>query len=178
MPIYFNAAQVPMANKAFNDAEKLVAQQFRLSDKELKSSKYEVKTLAYLNEQEIKDGTFAHLCKYTFEKNDALEENSRGGFDFYRICLQDNTILEAVERANPFIKLSPLMLYIAVHELIHVLRFTNGEIDFHAGEDEKEREEIIVHNLTRTTLQPVKGYDVDMVLDCFSNNFRNFDILN
>lgn len=178
MPLYFNSAQVPVAKRAFNDAEKLVAQQFRLSEKELKSNKYEVKTLVYLNEQEIKAGAFAHLCKYTCGKTDDLNEKRQDGFDFYRICLQDNTILEAVERANPFIKLSPLMLYIAVHELIHVLRFTNGEIDFHAGENEKKKEEIIVHNLTRTALQPVKGYDLDMVLDCFSNNFRNFDIFN
>lgn len=178
MPLYFNAAQMPMTNKAFNDAEKLVAQQFRLSEQDVKNNKYEVKTLAYLNEQEIKDGAFAHLCKYTFEKADTSEGKSRGAFDFYRICLQDNTILNAVERANSFIKFSPLMLYIAVHELIHVLRFSTGDIDFHAGEDEKEKEEIIVHSLTKTTLQPVKGYDVDMVLDCFSNNFRNFDIFN
>jgi len=72
MPLYFNALQVPMAKKAFNDAEKLVASQFRLSEQELKKIKYEVKTLAYLNEQEIKDGTFAHLCKYTFEKRMSL----------------------------------------------------------------------------------------------------------
>ncbi|MDI6742735.1 MAG: hypothetical protein QMD11_08340 [Smithella sp.] len=178
MPLYFNSAQVPATKRAFSDAEKLVAQQFRVSEQDVKKNKYEVKTLAYLNEQEIKDGTFAHLCKYTYDKSDALEENSRRGFDFYRICLQDNTILSAVERANPFIKFSPLMLYIAVHELIHVLRFSRGEIDFHADEAEKEKEEIVVHNLTKTALQPVKGSDLDIVLDCFSNNFRNFDIFN
>jgi len=178
MPLYFNALQVPMAKKAFNDAEKLVAGQFRLSEQELKRNKYEVKTLAYLNEQEIKDGTFAHLCKYTFEKTDIFDDSRKDGFDFYRICLQDNNILDAVERANSFIKLSPLMLYIAVHELIHVLRFSNGTSDFHADTDDKEKEEGIVHNLTRAALQPVKGYDLEIVLDCFSSNFKNLDIFN
>jgi hypothetical protein len=178
MPLYFSAAQLPMATRAFNEAEKLVSYQFRLSEKELKSNKYEVKTLAYLNDQEIKEGAFAHLCKYSFEKADGFNESRKAGFDFYRICLQDNTILDAVERANPFIKLSPLMLYIAVHELIHVLRFNSGEIDFHAEEEEKEKEEVIVHNLTRATLQPVKGYDLDMVLDCFGTNFKNIDFFN
>lgn len=178
MPVYFNALQVPMAKKAFNDAEKLVASQFRLSEQDFKRTKYEVKTLAYLNEQEIKEGTFAHLCKYSYEKKAIDDDSRKDGFDFYRICLQDNNILDAVERANPFIKLSPLMLYIAVHELIHVLRFGNGEIDFYADNEEKEEEEVIVHNLTRSALQPVKGKDLEIVLDCFSSNFKNFDIFN
>ncbi len=168
----FNTAQLPMANKAFNDAEKLVSRHFRLSEDQLKKNKYDVKTLAYLDQHEIKDGAFAHLCKYSYQKLEGFAE-SEECFDFYRICLQDNIILDAVERANPFVKLSPLMLYIAVHELIHVLRFGSGEIDFDAAAEEKEEEETIVHNLTRSALQPVKQHDLDIVLECFSSNFKN-----
>jgi hypothetical protein len=62
--------------------------------------------------------------------------------------------------------------------LIHVLRFSQGEIAFEAGLEEKEKEETIVHNLTREALQPVKGYDLEIVLDCFSSNFKNFDMFN
>ena len=178
MPLYFSAAQVPVTKKAFNDAENLVSRQFRLSEDQFKKNKYEVKTLAYLDKQEIKDGAFAHLCKYTYEKPGGSARNIENNFDFYRICLQDDIILDAVERANPFIKLSPLMLYIAVHELIHVLRFNQGEIDFEAGTEEKEKEEVIVNNLTRAALLPVKGYDLEIVLDCFSSNFKNFDTFN
>jgi len=178
MPLCFNALQVPLAKNAFNDAEKLVVNQFRLSEQDFKKTKYEVKTLAYLNEQEIKEGTFAHLCKYSYEKKAIYDDSRKDRFDFYRICLQDNNILDAVRRANPFIKLSTLMLYIAVHELIHVLRFGNNEIDFYADNEEKEEEEVVVHNLTRAALQPVKGNDLEIVLDCFSSNFKNFDIFN
>jgi len=177
MPLYFNSVQVPMAAKAFYDAEKLVLRQFRLADQELKNTKYEVKTLAYLDEHEIKDGTFAHLCKYCYEQAGESIFNSESRFDFYRVCLQDNTILDAIERANPFVKLRPLMLYIAVHELIHILRFSSGQSDFNAGEDEKEKEEMIVHRLTRSTLEPVKGeYDLEIILDCFDSNLRKFDL--
>ncbi|MBN1364903.1 MAG: hypothetical protein JW976_08885 [Syntrophaceae bacterium] len=178
MPLYFSAAQVPVTKKAFSDAENLVSRQFRISDAEFKKNKYDVKTLAYLDEKEIKDGAFAHLCKYTYEKTDGSTVRIGNKFDFYRICLQDNIILDAVKRANPFIKLSPLMLYIAVHELIHVLRFTNGEIAFDAAAEEKEKEEVIVNNLTRAALLPVKGYDLEIVLDCFSSDFKNFDTFN
>lgn len=178
MPLYFSAAQVPVTKKAFNDAEILVSRQFRLGDEQFKKSKYEVKTLVYLDEQEKRAGAFAHLCKYSYEKPGAPGGEKENKFDFYRVCLQDNIILDAVERANPFIKLSPLMLYIAVHELIHVMRFSNGEVDFEAGAEEREKEEVIVNNLTRAALVPVKGCDLEIVLDCFSSNFKNIDTFN
>jgi len=175
---YFNAAQLPLTNKAFNDAEKLVARNFRISEEKLKRNRYDVKTLAYLEQHEIKEGTFAHLCKYAYEKLADSPEANEGSFDFYRICLQDNIILDAVERAHSFIKFNPLMLYIAAHELIHVLRFASGEIEFDASVEEKEQEEAIVHNLTKIALQPAKHHDLDIVLDCFSSRYKICDIFN
>jgi hypothetical protein len=175
---YFNAAQLPVANKAFTDAEKLVARNFRISEDQLKKNRYDVKTLAHLKQHEIKEGAFAHLCKYAYEKPHDPAEKTTEGFDFYRICLQDNIILDAVERANSFIKFNPLMLYIAAHELIHVMRFGNGEIDFDASLEKKEQEEAIVHNLTKIALQSAKHHDLDIVLDCFSSSFKISDLYN
>lgn len=174
----FNKAQVPVVARAFNDAEKLVSRHFRLSEDDLRKNKYDVKTLAFLEQHEVKDGAFAHLCKYSYEKPSDLRPDGHEGFDFYRVCLQDNIILDAVDRANSFIKFSPLILYIAVHELIHVLRFSNGAIDFAAPPEEKEQEEKIVHNLTRSTLQPVKHNDLEIVLECFSSDFTISDLYN
>ena len=175
---YFNAAQLPLANKAFNDAEKLVSRNFRISEEQLKKNRYDVKTLAYLEQHEIKEGAFAHLCKYVYEKPDSSAKKNKEGFNFYRICLQDNIILDAVERANSFIKFNPLMLYIAAHELIHVLRFSNGDIDFDASLEKKEQEEAVVHNLTKIALQSAKHHDLDIVLDCFSSGFKICDLYN
>ncbi len=174
----FNRAQIPVAARAFNDAERLVSRHFRLSEDDLRKNRYDVKTLAFLEEHEVKDGAFAHLCKYGYEKPAGLSPDGREGFDFYRVCLQDNIILDAVDRANSFIKFAPLMLYIAAHELIHVLRFETGAIDFNAPQEEKEREEKIVHNLTRSALQPVRHNDLDIVLDCFSSEFSISDLCN
>lgn len=171
MSRYFNSAQIPAAAKAFTDAEGLVLRQFRLEHDDLRKSRYDVKTLAFLEEHEVEDGAFAHLCKYTYETPAASVKDGKEEIEFYRVCLQDNIILDAVERANSFIKLSPLLLYIAVHELIHVLRFQNGDMDFHAPPDKKSQEEVIVHNLTRQALQPVNHAHMDIVLDCFSGQF-------
>lgn len=172
MTRYFSSVQLPLANKAFSDAEKVVSRHFRMSENQLRQNKYDVKTLAYLTQHEVKDGAFAHLCKYSFEKPAGAAENDKEGFDFYRVCLQDNIILNAVDRANSFIKLSPLMLYIAVHELIHVLRFGNGSMDFDASVEEKEKEEKIVHDLTRDALQAACSHDLTIVLDCFSSRYK------
>lgn len=174
----FNKAEIPIAGRAFSDAEKLVSRHFRMSEGDLRKNKYDVKTLAFLEQHEVKDGAFAHLCKYSYEKSSDLRPEDKEGFDFYRVCLQDNIILDAVDRANTFIKFSPLMLYIAVHELIHVLRFGTGAISFDASQEEKEQEEKIVHHLTRSALQSVKQKDLEIVLDCFSSEFTISDLYN
>ena len=82
MPLYFNTAQVPIAKRAFNDAKKLVSYHFRLSENQFKKNKYDVKTLAYLDQQEIQDGTFAHLCKYSYEKPDVFAGSGKTGLIF------------------------------------------------------------------------------------------------
>jgi hypothetical protein len=175
---YFSPTQIPVAARAFNDAEKLVSRHFHLSATDLRKNKYDVKTLAFLEQHEVKGDAFAQLCKYSYEKPSGLSPDGKEGFDFYRVCLQDNIILDAVDRANSFIKFSPLMLYIAVHELIHVLRFGRDDIDFNAPDEEKEAEEKIVHALTRSALQSVKQNDLEIVLDCFSNEFKISDLYN
>jgi len=175
---YFNAAHIPVAARAFNDAEKLVSRHFRLSEDDLRKNRYDVKTLAFLEEHEVNDGAFAQLCKYSYEKPSGLHLEEKEGFEFYRVCLQDHIILDALERANTFIKLSPLMLYIAVHELIHVLRFSTGAADFGAPSEEKEKEEKIVHGLTRSALQPAQQTDMNMVLDCFSSEYTISNLYN
>ena len=66
---YFNATHIPVAARAFSDAEKLVSRHFRLTEDDLRKNKYDVKTLAFLEEHEVNDGAFAHLCKYSYEKS-------------------------------------------------------------------------------------------------------------
>jgi hypothetical protein len=54
-----------------------------MSEDQLRQNKYDVKTLAYLTQHEVKDGAFAHLCKYSFEKPGSSAEEGKEGFDFY-----------------------------------------------------------------------------------------------
>ena len=172
--IYFSSAEISFINGTFSKAEKLAEKHFHLSPEDWKTYRYEVKTLAFLEEQEVNNRAFAHLCKYYYENEDGVDNKTN--FHFYRICLQDDRILNAVERGSSFIKLMPLMLYIATHELIHVVRFTRGESDFDASMEEKIKEEKKVHSITRNILQPIADRNLNLVLDCFSDQYHIGDI--
>ena len=174
--MHFNPLQMSLANNMFQHAENLAGQYFRLSRDDMKNYRYDVKTLAYLEEHEVKNGAFAHLCKYHYKKEEST--NQSGDFHFYMICLQDNRILDAVERGHSFIRLNPLLLYIAAHELVHIIRFEAREVDFDASREEKEREEDKVHTLTRDMLQSSISPDLKLILDCFSNRYKIGDLFN
>ena len=174
MDRYFNAAQISLAGRTFVQADKLARQYFRLSRGEWKEQRYDVKTLAFLEKHEVREGAFAHLCKYEYGRD---PEPEGGGLHFYRICLHDDRILDAIDRAHSFIRISPLLLYIAAHELVHVIRFDRGEGNFDAPEDEKSGEEEKVHRITRNLLKPVTDADLNLVLDCFSNRYQIGDLM-
>ena len=172
--MYFNASQMSLADSAFQHAEKLAGRYFRISPEAMKAHRYDIRTLAYLDGHEVNNQAFAHLCKYHCHQSDkaGLEQ----GLHFYRICLQDNRILDAVDRAGPFIKLNPLLLYIAAHELVHVVRFDGGYIDFDAPLAEKQREEEKVHEITRDMLSSLAGAELNLVLECFSSRYQLGDL--
>jgi hypothetical protein len=171
---YFNAAQISLAGRSFAQAEKMASRYFHVAPGEWKEYRYDVRTLAYLDKHEVRDGAFAHLCKYEYGKE---PEPEGSGLHFYRICLQDDRILNAIERANSFIRPAPLLLYIAAHELVHVIRFGRGEGNFDAPDDEKSGEEEKVHRITRNLLKPITDTDLNLVLDCFSDRYQIGDLI-
>jgi hypothetical protein len=50
--------------------------------------------------------------------------NRRGPFDFYRIELDDRSILTAAERENLISDLYPFFVYILTHEMVHLVRLS------------------------------------------------------
>ncbi len=166
---YFNPLQIFQARQIFDQAEKLTQKYFRLSPGELKANRYDVKTLVELQKHEVTDRAFAHLCRYFIQKKEVPQGTRE--FPHYRVCLQDHRILDAVDRGRSFIKYEPLMLYIAVHELTHVIRFSNGHSNFDAPEAEKELEEEKVNAFTQTILGSLSDRGVRMVTECFNKRY-------
>ena len=166
---YFNPLQIFQARQIFDQAEKLTQKYFRPNPEGLKANRYDVKTLVELQKHEVTDRAFAHLCRYFIQKKEGTEGTR--DLPHYRVCLQDHRILDAVERGRSFIKYEPLMLYIAVHELTHVIRFSNGQSNFDAPEAEKEQEEEKVNAFTQNILGSLPDRGVRMVVDCFNRRY-------
>ena len=172
--ICFSAEERTAVQRSFREAEGLARDFFRLSAGAWTTHRYEVKTLANLEPHERSDQAFAQLCKYVCRKRD--NAGRPADFHFFRVCLQDSRILDAVKRGGGFIRFPALMLYIAAHELVHIVRFNRGESEFDMEPAEKEREEEQVHTLTRRMLSPRADTNLNLVLDCFGNDYRIGDL--
>ncbi|MEW6441937.1 MAG: hypothetical protein AB1640_13460 [bacterium] len=165
----FGPGEIDHTRNAFQAAEKLAGRYFGLPSGAWKDHRYDVKTLAHLRDHEVNETVFAQLCKY--EYGTAKVPDSAAGLHFYRICLQDNRILDAIRRGTSFIRFGPLMLYIAAHELIHIVRFDRGQCSFDMPVEERRREEERVHGITRQVLKPASSSELDLVLECFSDDY-------
>ena len=93
----FYKSQISLVKSSFDAAEEMVRDYFRLQDRELRSSRYDIKTLVELAEPEVNKSAFAHICRYECEKP---EKKANSNYYVYRICLQDDRILDAVDRGR------------------------------------------------------------------------------
>jgi hypothetical protein len=134
-------------------AEELVSDFYKMSANQWLKRRYDIKTLADLKQKEIVHGPFAQIIRYEAQPKDAHLGSST--YDFYKICLQDHSILSALEN-DPSLSLFPFSLYIISHELIHIVRFSRFQQNFHASPDEKMREEKRVHLKTHEILESVQ----------------------
>jgi hypothetical protein len=71
------------------------------------------------------DNEWQSLPESVFASVQCLQRTVRGHpSDFYRIQLNDQSILTAAQREN-LIDLYPFLVYILTHEMVHVVRLTN-----------------------------------------------------
>lgn len=159
--LVFDDAQMRTVNRAVTMAEELVSNHFKMSPNQWLRPKYDVKTLVDLDDAEIIDGPFAQIIRYQGQRRDSALGS--GSYDFYKICLQDHTIL-SVLRCDPLLLLEPFGIYIIAHELIHIVRFSRFLQNFDASADEKLAEEKRVHAITRQICDGVRLEGMDHVL--------------
>lgn len=148
----FSSKELQVVTRAATMAEELVSNHYKLSASQWLNRKYDIKTQAELNPDEIVSGPFAQVIRYKGQP-EASPLNS-ATYDFYKICLQDAQIMKTV-RVKPDLKLFPFTLYIITHELIHIVRFSRFLQNFAASEKERSREEIHVHQRTLEILRNV-----------------------
>ena len=157
----FSPSQINIVNRSVQLAEELVGNFFKLSSSQLLKKKYDIKTLSDLSPDEIVHGPFAQILHYKAHPKDSSLESK--AYDYYKICIQDHSILPVIDRFRK-IKLFPFSLYIIIHELVHIVRFTRFLQNFYASVEEKNAEEKRVHEKTRQILKPVNVAGIDEVL--------------
>lgn len=162
--LYFNNEQCKWTVEAAEFAEDLVKHFYKLAYRDWPALHYDLKTLADLQVHEITDQAFAQLARY--EMVMPTRPRKMMATDFYRICIQDHKILDAIENRQDHIGFRPLVLYIVTHELIHIIRF--GKLikwyEIPWGSDEEEAR---VHKVTAQVLKNVNLSGLDKVLDSY-----------
>lgn len=148
----FTDRQLAIVNDAATMAEELVSNAYKMSASQWLRRKYDFKTLVDLSPEEIISGPFAQIIRYEGQRVDSSLGSA--AYDFYKICLQDHTILKVLGQ-HPHIRLLPFCLYILTHELIHIVRFSKFLCSFVATTDERLAEEALVHRKTHEILNEV-----------------------
>lgn len=165
-PAYFDQKQLLVLDDAVTLAEDMASDFFKLSLTDWKKAPYDVKTLKDLAEQELVSGIFAQVTRYS---QDPLRSPSGlGRYEFYKICLHDHEILRAVENSKDVV-LFPLLLYVMLHELVHIVRFKRFLHRYDASIQERATEEMRVHRTTSDILKAAPLNGIDSVLRNYEN---------
>ena len=161
----FKDDELTVLNNAVAMAEELVSNYFKMSASQWLHPKFDIKTLADLSANEIVDGPFAQIIRYEGKLDDGVLGSST--YDFYKICIQDHAIIEAIEN-HAGLTLAPFSLYVVIHELVHIVRFSRFLQNFNASNEEKLAEERRVHNITHAILEPVSSHGLEAVLNFYA----------
>ena len=122
--------------------------------------------LCDLDPQEIVHGPFAQVVRYRGQHKETSLGSS--AYDFYKICLQDHSILAALANTDGM-GLYPFMVYIVTHELIHIIRFSKFLQNFEASPREKLAEETRVHSRTREILKGISISGMPQVFEFYDH---------
>jgi len=164
----FNTDQIKIVNESVELAEELVSNHYKMSASQWLHRRYDVKTLVDLNPDEVVHGPYAQIIRYKGQRKDTSLESLT--YDFYKICLQDHSILAIIKQLSE-IKLFSFTLYIIIHELIHIVRFSKFLQSFYASPEEKLAEEARVHEKTHEILRTIRFSGLTDVLK-FYNKWR------
>jgi len=163
----FSEQQIASVNQMVDLAEDIVSEHYKMSQAQWLRNRYDVKTLAQLDESEIVHGPYAQIVRYSGQKNES--QLGSGAFDFYKICLQDHSILQAL-REHSGLLMDPFILYIITHELIHVIRFGQFIQFFDANDEQRMKEEEYVHKRTVDILNKINMNGMKKVFGFYKIN--------
>jgi hypothetical protein len=151
----FTPSDLSIIDRASVLAEQMTGDYFNLAADEWKRNPYGIFTRKEVERPLEVESVFAQIVRFRPGKARSTDRD-RG--ESFGIILQDPNILRALLRSTLH-DLWTLVLFIMTHELIHIVRFRRFSVDFHAPEAEREREETLVHAITRDILAGVANTD-------------------
>jgi hypothetical protein len=149
----FTKSDLVTIGKAASVSELLTRKFFNLAEEEWKRNPYDILTRSQVASSLYERDVFAHVIRYGRHHKRRESESQGAG---YGIVLQDPNILLALLRSCEH-DLWTMGLFILTHELIHIVRFRRFGVDFFAGAHERDREEKLVHGMTREILSDVSN---------------------
>lgn len=160
----FGREELGLLAEGLSVAEDSVSDYFRLSEGFWCRHPFEVRTLAELDPAEVTPEALAQVLR--LRKADARHLRGR---DFWRICFQDHNFLKAMKREKAGELFLPLLTYVMVHELVHVVRFATFVQLFELDQKFRQAEEARVHHLSAEVLEKVRLPHLEQVLGRYEN---------
>jgi len=142
----FSAPQRDMVFRALDEAEGRTAGYYCIPPFRWEQLRYDLLTQVDLGWEPLPGPTLARVrC--------LQRVHTHRPFDFYRIELNDRSILAAARREHLLRNLHPFLVYILTHEMVHMVRLSSilnsrPETLPHSNETEEER----VHRISRRIL--------------------------
>lgn len=144
----FTRSDLAILGKAASVAELLTQKYFDFGEDKWKRNPYAVFTRKYVTKHLYEDSAFASVIRYSGKTGrDRIEPNAHN----YGIVLQDPVILLELLKSSEH-DLWTMGLFVLTHELIHIVRFREFGADFFASAHDRDKEERLVHGITREML--------------------------
>jgi hypothetical protein len=154
----FSAPQRSLVFQALDEAEARTAGYYCIPPFRWEQLRYDLLTQADHGWEPLPEPTLARVrCLQRVNRNRA--------FDFYRIELNDRSILEVVHRENMTTNLYPFFVYILTHEMVHMVRLSSILDGSEALVSCNETEEKRVQRISRGILEGTQHFKP--VLDKF-----------
>jgi hypothetical protein len=164
---YFTPSDRATLQRAAHLAEGLTQRFFNLDRGVWMRNPYALFTRREVGKTLFHDDAFANIVR--IEASHPLARNLRAK-SLYGIVLHDPNILLALLRSSRH-DLWALGLFILTHELIHIVRFREFNVDFFASSVERDEEERVVHSMTREILAGISP--IDHIIDLYNCQSRD-----
>ena len=115
----FSPGQRDQAIRAMDDAEERTIRYYCIPPHRWQQLNYDMVTRQDSEWEPLPDAALARV-----QRLQQVHPSRKSSYDFYRIQLNDSSILTAAQRENLGPDLYPFLIYILTHEMVHLVRLS------------------------------------------------------